>query len=67
VDKVQRKKITSVKVFFFGAKMKQIILKHKLIFQELKNLRIFTRKKILLEICTENNLSADHASRLAEK
>jgi len=45
VDKVQRKKITSVKVFFFGAKMKQIILKHKLIFQEFKNLRIFTKRK----------------------
>jgi len=45
VDKVQRKKISSVKVFFFGAKMKQIILKYKLIIQELKSLRIFMKRK----------------------
>jgi len=47
VDKVQRKKITSVKVFFFGAEMKQIILKHKLIFHELK-MYAYLRKENLI-------------------
>jgi hypothetical protein len=49
VDKVQRKKITSVKVFFFGAKMKQTILKQTCI-SGIKKFTHTYEKKILLEM-----------------